>query len=358
MPHHVDTGPTDLLWRKLFKHLHAGISSGALAGGSKLPSEQDLCKTHKVSRITVRRALRELEVLGLLKRQRGAGTEVVAPRNDDLPRLIHVVMSPSGHVLSDIHQALMTRLGELGFSHQTWTPVLAQSASGPDAIAAAPARGTIIVPWNVDATLFQQNAARLGRVVTIVPDAGQNHGLPGLGIDFIEPISELLTLARKQRIRSVLHMTYRDRSDHRAIIASALLAECIKHDHNLAVVANFDSGAPAELAELQAALEVAVKPVLVVCASDYIARSVMKLLTAMRWSVPKHASVVGIFDTPHSQVGNLSTISVRPWDLVDGAIALIIKDRSNMAFTRLPGQLIIRGTGPGTPSSVAGPLTS
>ena len=82
----------DLLWRKLYELLHAQIVSGKLAAGAMLPSEMELCAKHKMSRITIRRALRELEVIGLLRRQRGAGTVVVAPPVGDEQRLIHLVM--------------------------------------------------------------------------------------------------------------------------------------------------------------------------------------------------------------------------------------------------------------------------
>ncbi|GAA1392037.1 GntR family transcriptional regulator [Luteococcus peritonei] len=47
--------------------------------GDKLPTEADLCEAYKVSRITVRRALGDLEREGLLVREQGRGTFVARP---------------------------------------------------------------------------------------------------------------------------------------------------------------------------------------------------------------------------------------------------------------------------------------
>ncbi len=339
--------PTDhLLWRKLYDHLFARISSGELPDGAMLPTEMDLCEAHSVSRITVRRALRELEVLGLLKRQRGSGTAVVAPRVDDSLRLIHVVMSPTGHVLSDIHQALMMRLGALDCSHRTWGP----EAASVDAIAAVPARGTIIVPWNIDTTEYSLHAARLGRVVAILPGAGMPHGLPGLGIDFSEPVREVLLRAREAGITSVIHVTYFHQSEQRDTFSLAVMQGCMELGVSFSVIARFNTSLDEEFTELRGALQATSKPVLLLCASDFIAFHTRKHVVAMQRKIPGEVSIVGVFDTPHSQAGDMSTIGVRPEDLVQGALDLIFNQRTSTAFTRLPGSVIIRGTGPGAAS--------
>src|SRR5579862_5068113 len=53
------------------------IANGQLDGQGALPGEQALAAEHGVSRVTVRRALAELEKEGLITRRRGAGTFVV-----------------------------------------------------------------------------------------------------------------------------------------------------------------------------------------------------------------------------------------------------------------------------------------
>ena len=60
----------------IFEVIHSEIVQGRYAAGSLLPSEQALCRRWDVSRPTVARALRELQVLGLIERRAGSGTYV------------------------------------------------------------------------------------------------------------------------------------------------------------------------------------------------------------------------------------------------------------------------------------------
>jgi GntR family frlABCD operon transcriptional regulator len=57
------------------------IDTGTYAEGERLPSEPELCERFGVSRITVRRAVADLEALGVVHRQQGRGT-FVAPRRE------------------------------------------------------------------------------------------------------------------------------------------------------------------------------------------------------------------------------------------------------------------------------------
>jgi len=56
------------------------IAIGELAPGERLPSERDLSKTLKVSRMTVRAALHVLDNQGLLVRRTGDGTYIAEPK--------------------------------------------------------------------------------------------------------------------------------------------------------------------------------------------------------------------------------------------------------------------------------------
>ena len=61
------------------------IRSGRLAPGDQVPTEPQLIDKYQVSRTTVRRALRDLETMGLIDRQPGRGSFVREPRVE--PRL-------------------------------------------------------------------------------------------------------------------------------------------------------------------------------------------------------------------------------------------------------------------------------
>lgn len=68
--------------RRIFEYLHAAIQSGQLAPGDRLPSEGELGKIFDASRVTVAKALLDLQEMSLVKRRPGAGTTVLAPQRD------------------------------------------------------------------------------------------------------------------------------------------------------------------------------------------------------------------------------------------------------------------------------------
>lgn len=65
-------------YQQLAQHLAARIEAGEPPVGAALPTEQELCAAHGVSRHTVREALRLLALQGLVRRRQGSGTEVIA----------------------------------------------------------------------------------------------------------------------------------------------------------------------------------------------------------------------------------------------------------------------------------------
>ncbi len=70
--------PGTALHRQLFMVLRDQISQGIYAHGSAIPNEDELGERFGVSRITVRRAVSDLEQLGLLEKRAGRGTFVCA----------------------------------------------------------------------------------------------------------------------------------------------------------------------------------------------------------------------------------------------------------------------------------------
>jgi GntR family transcriptional regulator len=63
--------------RRIYLVLRDRILSNALTCGARLPTENDLARFHRVSRVTVRRALAELERERLIERRRSSGTRVI-----------------------------------------------------------------------------------------------------------------------------------------------------------------------------------------------------------------------------------------------------------------------------------------
>lgn len=64
------------LYQQVFLVLREAIREGKYPVGSALPSEAELCRQYRVSRITLRRALGHLQQAGLIERRQGSGTFV------------------------------------------------------------------------------------------------------------------------------------------------------------------------------------------------------------------------------------------------------------------------------------------
>jgi DNA-binding LacI/PurR family transcriptional regulator len=63
-------------YRQIYDALKNAISTGSYQLGQRLPSEADLVKTFGASRLTVNRALRELQLGGVIERRVGSGSYV------------------------------------------------------------------------------------------------------------------------------------------------------------------------------------------------------------------------------------------------------------------------------------------
>ena len=68
------------LYQQLMTRLKNDIMAGAYPAGARIPSEQVLCDTYGVSRVTVRKAMLDLVQEGLLVRRQGKGTFVADER--------------------------------------------------------------------------------------------------------------------------------------------------------------------------------------------------------------------------------------------------------------------------------------
>ncbi len=65
-------------YKVIAEELLGAIRSGKFAVGTRMPGELDLMKTYRVSRHTIRGALRVLEEVRLIERRQGIGTIIVA----------------------------------------------------------------------------------------------------------------------------------------------------------------------------------------------------------------------------------------------------------------------------------------
>jgi GntR family transcriptional regulator len=65
---------------QLMEILKAKIDNKEWKPGDRIPGENDLCETYKISRTVVRQALKELEIAGIVNRRKGKGTFIAPPK--------------------------------------------------------------------------------------------------------------------------------------------------------------------------------------------------------------------------------------------------------------------------------------
>ena len=94
--------------RLVFEQLYQEIQSGKYKVQARLPSEAELGKTFDASRITIARAMNELQRLGLVSRRAGAGT-VVLPRASISGRVFGLLIPDLGRteIFEPICQGMM-----------------------------------------------------------------------------------------------------------------------------------------------------------------------------------------------------------------------------------------------------------
>ena len=83
-------------------HIKEKILSGALLPGDELPSETDLANAFKVSKPTVRDALRHLSVLGLVEIRQGRPSTIGHINSDTLAQIFRFAIAGAKHRFKDI----------------------------------------------------------------------------------------------------------------------------------------------------------------------------------------------------------------------------------------------------------------
>jgi GntR family histidine utilization transcriptional repressor len=128
--------------------LKAGLANGQWAPGQQMPSESELVAQFAVSRMTVGRAIRELQAEGLVTRVQGVGTFAA-----------HLSKVSSTLTIRDLHEEILAR----GHRHDAQV-VLARQESAPEALAqqlglpsASPVFHTLIVHFENDVPLQSED---------------------------------------------------------------------------------------------------------------------------------------------------------------------------------------------------------
>jgi GntR family transcriptional repressor for pyruvate dehydrogenase complex len=90
------------IYENIIEQIQALIGEGKLTAGDQLPPERVLAETFKVSRTSVREALRALEMSGFIEGRQGGGTFVRAPSASDLVHPLAAALLLGRRELEDV----------------------------------------------------------------------------------------------------------------------------------------------------------------------------------------------------------------------------------------------------------------
>ncbi|MDM0045013.1 GntR family transcriptional regulator [Variovorax dokdonensis] len=230
--------PGTALHRQLFMVLRDQIAQGVYPVGELIPPEDALCERFAVSRITVRRAVSDLEHLGLVEKRPGRGTFVrAAPR----PMRPH----PSFGLLESLDkQARETEVTVLGVETIPAPALVAQQLalepgeSAVHAVRLRSVRGTPVmftdawVPREVGGhvtpaelkkrALFEillSEGVKFGRVIQEVSAVAADPVLAGLlNVEIGAPLVRLVRLLHDRRRRPVQYIVIHIAGDRSRIL--------------------------------------------------------------------------------------------------------------------------------------------
>ncbi len=117
------------LYMQIAESLLEQIESGKISPEEKLPSERELSKNLKVSRMTVRAALNILDSKGLLNRRSGDGTYVIKPKIErQAGKLAPFTksMQRRGHITKAKILTFENKMAEVSVANQLKIPVSSQ----------------------------------------------------------------------------------------------------------------------------------------------------------------------------------------------------------------------------------------
>jgi len=308
--------------RQVYNALRAEITAGSFESGQRLPSEADLVKTFGASRITVGRALRDLQQDGLVERRAGSGTYVRRAHDRALPgRLSFGLLIPDldeTEILEPIVRSLTSAPGAR--DHAFLSGGGAQESSPAQKEAVAWERCSQFIDRRVGGVFFAPleltpdkdvvnariiaalEAAAIPVVLldrpTLPYGRREEHDLVGIdnrraGYQITEHLLRLG--ARRVGFVSLAHAASTVDA-RRAGYREALHTFALPVDHALTVQFEpTDMGPVVQLMEHQS-------PDGIVCANDRTAGLVMHTLLSLGHSIPGDVRIVGIDDVHYASL--------------------------------------------------------
>ena len=328
-------------YQQVYSALRRDIQSGRLAPGDRLPSEADLVRLFGASRITVGRAVRDLQAAGLVERRAGSGT-FVKSRQKAAGLSFGLLIPDLGdtEIFEPICQGMMA--SPLAAEHALlWGSITPTGAKQDDAwrlcrqYIERRVAGVFFAPLELAAEKDDVNA-RIARALddagipivlldrTVVPYPQRGHhdlvGIDNRRAGYV--ITEHLLQAGARRLAFAAVPNAAATVDARAAgYREALYTAGLPVDP--ALVWRIDPGDAAVVDQLMASWQ----PDGIVCANDRTAARLMRTLIALGRRIPSDVRLAGIDDADFAELlpVPLTTLRQPSRQIGDAALAALLQ---------------------------------
>jgi GntR family transcriptional repressor for pyruvate dehydrogenase complex len=188
------------------------ISKGRLKKGDQLPTEREMSETFRVSRTTVREAIRYLESMRLVGSRQGDGTYVLASGENALSQSLSAALFQERDDLSDIF-----------YIRKIIEPSIAQLAAEYATPAEVEEMEAIILEQEENLAAGKNNAEADTAFHMALARAAKNRVLGRL----VQAIMDLLAESRKEALQNQLRAKASLRG-HQLILAAIITGDCAR----------------------------------------------------------------------------------------------------------------------------------
>jgi DNA-binding LacI/PurR family transcriptional regulator len=367
------------LHQQLAQRLRHQITSGVWSEGDAISSEHELCKTWRVSRVTVRKALETLAQQGLIIRRTGSGTfvqETTArrgmPANQVQLIITNVLGTNTASILHGVEEAVEKASMEL-MVRISRDDLELERKFLEDALKKMP---TAVVLYNVaPPTEIQPNCYHyLSLREAGIPAIMVDRYIPQLPIGHVtvdnagsmRQLTEHLIGTDRKRITYLRsHGVSSADTERYSGFFEAVVGHALQPLKVVRVGPRGENGTDITAGQetVKSMLKDGVKPDAIVGANTYLALGAIRALLKAGLRVPEDVAVVGFEDIPEAATNEVPVTAMRlPLDRVGAlaAEAAIEHGRAGKADTSdvrhyLTGELIVRRSCGGTPNQTATP---
>jgi GntR family transcriptional regulator, arabinose operon transcriptional repressor len=337
-------------YRQVFDTIKRDILSGRYQAGQKLPSEATLLKRFGTSRITVGRALRELQQAGLVQRRAGSGTYVGTAASHEAGLLFGLlipnlgdteIFSPISQGLSEAPQARKNALlwGNIAPVAQTKGE---QAWDLCQQYIAKKVAGVFFAPLERIAGSDQINhqvisALQLARIPVVLLDRcflpyPERSGHDLIAIDHRRAGYMITEHLLKLGCRRIAFIAYSNSASTVAARIAGYREALFAYDAPVepGLVQRLNSEDESEVRRVMELL----RPEAIVCANDRTAGHVMHSLIRLNYRIPEDVRIVGMDDVEYASLlpVPLTTVHQPCREIGVAAMAAILERMANPAM--------------------------